>query len=150
MDTTPVLDDEGRLFVASYKDGLYALDAETGDVQWNTRTDGLTGLMARGQVLFATGDDRVSAYHIGDGPPRVDHGRGRPRAAQARCSPRGWSSCPCTSRCSSSTRRRGRKSVRWNPGKGVLGDAYWSRARSSTSCPTWASSTPLSLYGGPG
>ena len=62
VDTTPVLDDDGRVYAASYAGGLYALDAETGDVQWSSVTRGITSLLFHGQVLVATGDDRLDAY----------------------------------------------------------------------------------------
>jgi outer membrane protein assembly factor BamB len=61
VDTTPVLS-EGRLYVASYKDGLFALEKATGRVIWNTPTRGITHLVARGPVLYASGDSQVGAY----------------------------------------------------------------------------------------
>jgi outer membrane protein assembly factor BamB len=62
VDTSPVLDEAGRLYVASYQSGLFALEAETGDVVWNSVVGGLTSLLGRGAVLFATGDGRMDAY----------------------------------------------------------------------------------------
>lgn len=62
VDATPVIDDTGKLYVTSYKSGIFALEAETGDLVWNTAVGGLTSLLARGQVLFAAGDGRVDAY----------------------------------------------------------------------------------------
>ncbi len=61
VDTQPLVDDAGRLFVASYKDGVFALNAESGDVVWQSAIAGITSLLAKGDVVFATGDARVSA-----------------------------------------------------------------------------------------
>ena len=118
VDTTPVLDDEGRLFVASYKDGLYALDAATGETQWNTRTDGITGLISRGDVLFATGDDRVSAFHTKTGRQvwTTDVGG---HSAQSPVFARGMVIVPVQESLLFIDPKNGRKSLRWNPGKGV-------------------------------
>jgi outer membrane protein assembly factor BamB len=118
VDTTPALDDAGHLFVASYKDGLYALDVETGNVLWNTRTDGITGLLARGQVLFVTGDDRVSAYHAETGRHvwTTDVGG---NAAQTPVFAQGMVIVPVQESLLFIDPRNGRKTLRWNPGKGV-------------------------------
>lgn len=62
VDTAPVLDSAGRLYAASYTGGLYALEAETGEVLWSTVAQGITSLVARGEVVIATGDDRLDAY----------------------------------------------------------------------------------------
>lgn len=62
VDTTPVLDDAGHVYAASYQGGLYSLDAETGDVQWSSAVAGLTSLIGQGGLLFAAGDNRVDAY----------------------------------------------------------------------------------------
>lgn len=66
VDTTPALDDSGHVYAASYAGGLYALDAETGDVVWNTVAQGITSLLLHGGVLVATGDNRLDAY-LADG-----------------------------------------------------------------------------------
>jgi outer membrane protein assembly factor BamB len=62
VDTTPMLDEAGRLYAASYSGGLYALDAETGDVVWNTVAQGISSLLVHGEVIVATGDNRLDAY----------------------------------------------------------------------------------------
>jgi outer membrane protein assembly factor BamB len=118
VDTTPVLDDAGRLYVASYKDGLYALDAATGDIEWNTRTGGLTGLIARGDVLFASGDDRLSAYHTQTGrhlwTTSLDG-----RAGQSPVFARGRVIIANQGALLFLDPKTGRKQLSWNPGKGV-------------------------------
>lgn len=67
VDTTPVFDESGRLFVASYQEGVYALSSQTGEVEWHTARAGVTGLMARGEVLYAVGDGQLGAIRVGDG-----------------------------------------------------------------------------------
>jgi outer membrane protein assembly factor BamB len=62
VDTPPVLDEAGRVYAASYSGGLYALDAETGDVVWNTVAQGITSLLVHGEVIVAAGDNRLDAY----------------------------------------------------------------------------------------
>ena len=118
VDTTPALDDAGHLFVASYKDGLYALEAASGDVLWNTRTDGITGLISRGELLFATGDDRVSAYHTETGRHLWTTALGG-HAAQTPAFARGMLIVPVRESLLFLDPSNGRKHLRWNPGKGV-------------------------------
>jgi outer membrane protein assembly factor BamB len=67
VDSTPVINDAGRLYVTSYQGGLYALDAGTGDVEWNNVVSGLTSVMAAGEVVIASGDGRMDAYLADNG-----------------------------------------------------------------------------------
>lgn len=62
VSSTPGFDAQGRLIVASYKDGLYALDPKTGDTVWQTNAPGLAYVLVKGAVIFAAGEDRVAAY----------------------------------------------------------------------------------------
>ncbi|HZH02560.1 MAG TPA: PQQ-binding-like beta-propeller repeat protein, partial [Myxococcaceae bacterium] len=61
-DGGPVLDDEGQLYVASYRDGIYALDAASGEVRWHTPRDGVTSLVRRPGVIYAAGERGVGAF----------------------------------------------------------------------------------------
>ena len=67
MDTSPALDEAGHLYVASYKDGVFALDANTGDVIWHTATAGVTQSLLAGGTLFATGDRQLQALTTASG-----------------------------------------------------------------------------------
>lgn len=67
VDTTPVLDGQGHVFGASYKDGLFALSAKTGEVEWNTAVQGVSALASRGDVLFGSGDGVVRAVQASTG-----------------------------------------------------------------------------------
>lgn len=62
VSSTPGFDAQGRLIVASYKDGIFALDPKTGDTVWQTSASGLAYVLVRGTVIFAAGEDRVIAY----------------------------------------------------------------------------------------
>ncbi|MGQ0506590.1 MAG: outer membrane protein assembly factor BamB family protein [Myxococcaceae bacterium] len=67
IDTKPVLDAGGHVFAASYKDGVFALNAETGEVVWQSAITGITALVTRGDVLYATGDARITALLLSTG-----------------------------------------------------------------------------------
>ena len=62
VSSTPGFDAAGHLIVASYKDGLFALDPKTGDTAWQSSAPGLAYVLVRGSVIFAAGEDRVAAY----------------------------------------------------------------------------------------
>jgi outer membrane protein assembly factor BamB len=62
VSSTPGFDASGHLIVASYKDGLFALDPKTGDTVWQSSAPGLAYVLVRGAVIFATGEDRIGAY----------------------------------------------------------------------------------------
>lgn len=66
VDSTPVLE-HGVLYVASYKDGVAALDAATGDLKWFTARPGVTSLLPRGDVLFTSGDGQVAGVQASTG-----------------------------------------------------------------------------------
>ena len=62
VSSTPGFDSLGHLIVASYKDGIFALDPKTGDTVWQTGASGLAYVLVRGSVVFASGEDRIAAY----------------------------------------------------------------------------------------
>ena len=67
VSSTPGFDPSGRLIVASYKDGLFALDPKTGDTLWQSGAQGLAYVLVKGSVIFAAGEDRVGAYSTENG-----------------------------------------------------------------------------------
>lgn len=68
VDTTPVVDeDRGRVYVASYKDGVAALKASNGEVLWSAQRSGVTSLLLRGSVLFTGGDGVIGAHDVAKG-----------------------------------------------------------------------------------
>lgn len=67
VSSTPGFDASGHLIVASYKDGLFALDPKSGDTVWQSSASGLAYVLVRGQVIFAAGEDRIGAYSADTG-----------------------------------------------------------------------------------
>jgi len=60
-------EDGSRLYVASYKDGLFAIDTQTGDFVWNQRLNSATYVALRGDLLLVAGNFGISAYSAEDG-----------------------------------------------------------------------------------
>ncbi len=61
VDGGPILDGEGGLYVASYKEGVYALEAENGNIRWHSAQPGVTSLLQRAGVIYTAGEDEVGA-----------------------------------------------------------------------------------------
>lgn len=118
VDTTPAVDDAGRLYVASYQGGLYALSAETGDVEWTSTVSGLTSLLARGEVVFAVGDGRVDAYLGETGRLLWSHSLGE-RAGRVPVLAKGLLLVPNQRALLFMDPKTGQSRLAWNPGEGV-------------------------------
>jgi outer membrane protein assembly factor BamB len=118
VDTQPVVDENGRLYVASYKSGVFALEAETGDLVWNTAVGGVTSLLARGQVLFAVGDGRVDAY-LGDTGKLLWSLPLGEKAAFAPVFAQGMLLVPVQRSLLFLDPKTGQSRVAWNPGSGI-------------------------------
>jgi outer membrane protein assembly factor BamB len=67
VDTQPVFDARGTLYAASAKDGVFALDADTGNPLWKSSVTGVTHLLVRGDLLFAAGAGKLSSLTAADG-----------------------------------------------------------------------------------
>ncbi|MBN9685406.1 MULTISPECIES: outer membrane protein assembly factor BamB family protein [unclassified Corallococcus] len=118
VDTTPAIDSAGRLYVASYKNGLYALEADTGAVIWNASVGGLTSLLARGEVVFATGDGRVDAY-LGETGKLIWSLPLKNRMALAPVLARGMLLVPNERALLFVDPTTGKSRMAWNPGVGI-------------------------------
>ncbi|MBN8225958.1 PQQ-binding-like beta-propeller repeat protein [Corallococcus macrosporus] len=118
VDTTPAIDSAGRLYVASYKNGLYALEADTGAVIWNTSVGGLTSLLSRGEVVFATGDGRVDAY-LGETGKLIWSLPLKDRTALAPVLARGMLLVPNERALLFVDPTTGKTRLSWNPGTGI-------------------------------
>lgn len=119
VDTSPVVDDAGRLMVASYQAGIFALDAESGDVRWTSQTPGMTSLVTRGEVLFAAGDAQVVALHTENGTKLWTLPLGE-RSASAPVLARGGVLLVPTQRALLFVDAvKGTPKLEWNPGEGV-------------------------------
>ena len=125
VDATPVLA-EGRLFVASYLDGVSALDAKTGALQWTTAHSGLNALLPRGNTLFATGDGSLTAFDMGRGrmlwklnlSDKTSKGKGM-NSGRSLALARGYVVVPTSTALAFVEPTSGRVRAMWNPGRGV-------------------------------
>ncbi len=118
VDTQPVLDDSGRLYVASYKDGIFALNAESGDVIWHSVLTGITSLIAKDDVLFATGDARVTAL-LTDGGRTVWSLELKGRAGRMPSLVQGLLIVPVDASLVFVDPATGHSKLAWDPGQGV-------------------------------
>lgn len=128
VDTQPVVDDSGSVFVASYKDGVYALDGETGDIQWHTVSQGLTALIGQGDVLFGAGDGKVVALHARTGQSlwTLDIGETYARTPML---VKGLLLVPTNKALLFVDPATGRPRVSWDPGKGISATPLWADQR---------------------
>lgn len=118
VDSTPVINDAGRLYVTSYQGGLYALDAETGDVEWNYAVSGLTSVMAAGEVVIASGDGRLDAYLSDNGRLLWSMSLGD-RAGRSPVLARGMILLANQRALLFVDPRTGKSRMEWNPGDGI-------------------------------
>lgn len=126
VDSTPVLDEDGHLFAASYKDGVFALDAKTGDILWASARAGVTSLMLRGQVLFATGDGTLAAIDSRGGKllwsldlsDKTSKGKTN-NAGRSPVMTRGYIVVPTSTALAFVDPTVGKVRAAWNPGRGV-------------------------------
>ncbi len=126
VDTRPVFDDAGTLYAASYRDGVYALDAKTGEQKWNTARPGITSLVLHNGVLYATGDGSATALSAAQGKVLWTLALGDPtpkgRLANAGREPmisRGFLVVPTSTALVFVELSSGRVQAAWNPGRGV-------------------------------
>ncbi|WP_257449895.1 outer membrane protein assembly factor BamB family protein [Archangium lipolyticum] len=118
VDTTPVLDEAGRVYAASYSGGLYALDAESGDVLWTSVAEGITSLLVHGGVVMAVGDARLDAYLAESGKLLWSN----PLQERAGLEPvlvKGMLLVPVQRSLLFVDPRTGRARMAWDPGEGV-------------------------------
>lgn len=118
LDTTPVLDEAGHVYAASYGGGLYALEAETGDVVWNSVAQGITSLVIHGNVLVATGDDRLDAY-LADSGKLLWSQTLQERAGLEPVLVKGMLLVPAQRSLLFVDPRTGQSRLAWNPGEGI-------------------------------
>lgn len=123
-DATPIVDDAGHLYAASYKDGIYGLSAESGDLTWNSPRTGTSSMVKSGEVLLAGGDGRIVAFHSATGRElwSLDLSGGKKGAGTAGRPPlllRGLLVVPTAGPLVFVDPLKGRAKVAWNPGKGV-------------------------------
>lgn len=126
VDSAVVFDGRGRLFAASYQDGLYALDEKTGDTLWTSLRPGLTSLLARGGIVYAAGDGAVTAIETERGSVlwSVDlseqTSKGRlGNAGRMITTAQGYLLVPTSTALAFVDPASGKVREMWNPGRGV-------------------------------
>ena len=124
VDTTPLIGDDQRLFVASFRDGLYELDSETGETKWHVLVTGINHMVRRGEVLFGTGADKIGAWLTTNGQA-VWVTELKDRGAQAPVLARQFLAVPTGGELLFVDLRTGKKLLEWDPGKGVTAPATW-------------------------
>lgn len=123
VDSSPVMDANGQLYVTSYKSGIFALESDSGDLVWNTSVGGMTSLLISGQVLFAAGDGRVDAYLAETGRLLWSHPLGE-RAAFAPVFAKGMLLVPTSNALLFLEPKTGRSRLSWNPGGGITAPPF--------------------------
>ncbi|MDQ3262893.1 MAG: PQQ-binding-like beta-propeller repeat protein [Myxococcota bacterium] len=119
VDTTAVLDEAaGRVYVASYQDGLFALEAQGGEVQWTTSASGINHLVVDAGTVFATGDAQVAAFN-GETGQRLWSKVLKNRAGRRPVLARGMLLVPQDNLLLFLNPRSGKEQVSWDPGDGV-------------------------------
>lgn len=149
VDTQPVFDHQGVLYAASVKDGVFALDPMTGRTLWRQEIPGVTGLLVRGEVLFATGSDGVRAMVAADGSTLwsmrlQDVASGQPILSS------GYLVAPVTDGLLFLDPGLGRTVLRWDPGQGVTARAAQGSDRSLFVLSNLGYVYSLDLLGGQG
>ncbi|HLL53578.1 MAG TPA: PQQ-binding-like beta-propeller repeat protein, partial [Myxococcaceae bacterium] len=125
VDTTPVVDENGRVYAASYKEGLYALDAATGDTLWHTNTAGVTQLLHAGGTIYASGDQQMQAVSVATGRALWAVAL-KGKSAQLPVLAQGYLVIPIHDALVFVDPLTGRQRVAWDPGQGVSSTPAWS------------------------
>ncbi|HLT28916.1 MAG TPA: PQQ-binding-like beta-propeller repeat protein [Myxococcaceae bacterium] len=149
VDTQPIFDHQGVLYAASVKDGIFALDPMTGRTLWHQDVPGVTGLLLRGEVLFATGSDGVRAMVAGDGSTLWSMRLSDVAAGQPILSA-GYLVAPVSDGLLFLDPGLGRTVLRWDPGQGVSAKATQGPDRSLYVLSNLGFVYALDLLGGQG
>lgn len=123
-DATPIVDDTGRMYAASFKDGVYELNAQTGDLKWVSARSGVSSLLSAGDVIFGAGDGKVHAIHAATGRVlwSLDLGGSKKSGGTTGRPPlmlRRLMAVPTASSLVFVDPIKGQAKLSWNPGKGV-------------------------------
>lgn len=118
VDTTPLLDGAGRVYAASYKDGLFALDVETGAVKWQLPEAGLAHLSMAGDLIVGAGDQEVAAFDRVGGKKLWTLAVKNTDARSAAVT-RGYLLVPANHALLFVNPVNGRTELSWDPGEGV-------------------------------
>ena len=124
-DAAPAVDEaSGRLYVASYKSGLFALDTANGKELWRSADPGIVSLLLDKGVLYASGDQTVRAYGALDGLTLWTRALGD-RAGRKPVLARGLLVVPVGTSLLFLEPRSGLVRAEWDPGEGVTATPLW-------------------------
>ncbi|MBX5481520.1 MAG: PQQ-binding-like beta-propeller repeat protein [Myxococcaceae bacterium] len=124
VDTTPIIDDAGRLIVASYKQGVFGLNADTGEVEWRNEVGGITHTLRRGEVIVTSGDEGVGAL-LAENGKQLWFLRLPERSAGAPVFVRGMLVLPIDESLLFVDPATGAATFSWDPGRGVTATPTW-------------------------
>ena len=124
VDSSPVLNGSGLVFAASFKDGVYALNATTGIPVWRSAQVGVNNLILRGEVLYASGNGDVTALRSLDGKSLWTQGLSganakTPTAGRPPTLTESMIVAPTSVALAFINSADGRGKAVWNPGRGV-------------------------------
>ncbi|MFN0061758.1 MAG: PQQ-binding-like beta-propeller repeat protein [Myxococcaceae bacterium] len=127
-DASPVLDENGSLFVASYSEGVHALEASSGAIRWKHVATGVTQLLHRGGIVWASGDAQIMALETERGHPAwnldlKEQAAGKPVLANR------YLIVPAGQKLWFIDAAEGFKQMTWDPGRGVGASATWTGER---------------------
>lgn len=128
VDTSPVMDDAGHLYAASYKDGVYALDPATGDILWHTAVAGITQLTLAGGTLYAAGDQQLQALSI-TGGQTLWAVTLKGKSARQPVLARNFLIVPVQDALVFVDPITGKERLAWDPGEGVSAPPLWTGSR---------------------
>jgi len=129
VDTAPVVDAaRNRVYAASYRDGIFALDLSTGETAWSSSIRGVTSLTQREGLLFGAGDGRVTALKA-DGGQLAWTLELKGKLAHAPAQVKGLLLVPTEQALLFVDPLSGRIRQSWNPGRGVTATPAWFRDR---------------------
>ncbi len=132
VDTSPIVTPSGKLFAASYKDGLVALDAKTGDTEWTTSQSGIVSIAHHDGILYSSGDGLVNAFDAATGKlkwtrdlsDKSSKGKGN-NAGLGLTFGGSFLIAPTATALAFLDPVSGRVETLWNPGRGVSGIPTW-------------------------
>jgi outer membrane protein assembly factor BamB len=126
VDTSPVVHD-GRLYVASYKDGVMAMNAQTGEVEWSMSKPGITSILVFENRLWGLGDGNVHAVDTVSGrllwskdlSEKTSKGKGSNAGRSLMLTQGGILVVPTSTMLAFLDAKSGVVRSAWNPGSGV-------------------------------
>lgn len=118
VDSSPALDADGNLFVASFKDGLFKVSGNDGHVLWSLPLPGLNNVTLFAGVLYVGGNEQVIAISTLSGAFLWKHAL-KSRPARTPVFAEGLMILPTTQELLFLDPASGRERLRFDPGYGI-------------------------------